>query len=894
MILLAAHVGLFQRTKGQDLWKRKTFPITIPAHIRLSKFQEHPAADGPEPPALTQTPSTPGTASPGRDNPVTPAGCLTRRSSSQSFKRLVKNASNVSAFLATEGSAVSAQNSARSEGEVELRNGGGSGRSTRKFLYSLAAVSMENRRSSGGFQWRGGSRRESGSSAHSRLVGLAGSVRRNSAATEQRASTLGGINKLATLASLMGLKQRAQERLRGAKSKAMWRKLRIWGRVVGVLSRLLRQLSASAMTDPSSPFYSSQATDTSSMPLEDLLGEAVDKDDDMLFDPSRFKANRQRRVPQEAKRILTKPAAERTPEEIQYAMIGMRNIPQVAIFPMRMQRNLAQFGEFQCFEAKRRILRQGHPADGFYVILYGNVIVAVKNEETGFAKIVVELPRGETFGDIAIVSGGARNSSVLTKTYTELLYISKSVYENTFLTGGMKSINDPDHHDFLGSLSFLRGWPIQKLSDKESEKFVRFMYIQRDGVIMRDSNFTNWLVVVKSGSLKVLKKLVRSKPTVSRRSGLYRHRSCASAYESFVMDAREYNRWLTSRGVSLPSPLQADDGEEEEEEEEFEEEEEVEDQKEEEDEFDDDVIGDVSTEDVDERCENEQSQQHPRNNDHHDEQHHNQHHPHINEHQGHHHHHHHHQQDHQQDHQHSHKRPRERRKGVIYPGHDGVRSVSAHPGVRTHPVRPHTWVKGDLQDRHPSRSRKSWSAKHPAPSPALTSALSNRGAHLPKRTKLTSPKIRFDVRQSPQDTEQDIPQEAKFALAKRTILDDMDAAYLSKTHPVTEADMNPQFVYVQTLTKGDVFGLASLVFPDQPSLCLVSNGAECMFIDKRFYQDHCPPLLSRRLRTEVSPYPSDSKLQQDLVNRINWDVYKQVVKRQVHEQSPLRVTVRPL
>ena len=29
------------------------------------------------------------------------------------------------------------------------------------------------------------------------------------------------------------------------------------------------------------------------------------------------------------------------------AMIGLRDIPQLAIFPVRMQRNLAQFGEFQ-------------------------------------------------------------------------------------------------------------------------------------------------------------------------------------------------------------------------------------------------------------------------------------------------------------------------------------------------------------------------------------------------------------------------------------------------------------------------------------------------------------------------------------------------------------------
>ena len=61
------------------------------------------------------------------------------------------------------------------------------------------------------------------------------------------------------------------------------------------------------------------------------------------------------------------------------------------------------------------------------------------------------------------------------------------------------------------------------------------------------------------GSLTVLKKLVRSKPTVSRRSGLYHDQSCVTAFQSFVNHSRDYNRWLSSRGISLPPPLQVYD-----------------------------------------------------------------------------------------------------------------------------------------------------------------------------------------------------------------------------------------------------------------------------------------------------------------------------------------------
>ena len=47
-------------------------------------------------------------------------------------------------------------------------------------------------------------------------------------------------------------------------------------------------------------------------------------------------------------------------------------------------------------------------------------------------------------------------------------------------------------------------------------------------------------------------------------------------------------------------------------------------------------------------------------------------------------------------------------------------------------------------------------------------------------------------------------------------------------------------------------GLAELVHGQQPTFSLVSNGAEFIMIDKRFYVDHAPQALMRRLRAEVT------------------------------------------
>ncbi|XP_070191628.1 uncharacterized protein [Littorina saxatilis] len=554
--------SLSTETQGEGLWKRRTLPDILPSALDLSRIKNPPS-----PSKITPSP-TKASPSPTADraSPWTPDGSrpLTRKHSTV-WKRSSSKASIFALSPDRPGSSVTPRSA-------------GLARTTRKFLFTLASVTMHSRRSSSSSNGQKEVRRESVGVGMSRLVGMTRGMRRTS--TERMA--IGGVNKLASLANFVGLKHRVFVKRKEAKSKMMWRKLKLWTKIIHVLARLLKKHAASAMNDPASPFYSHAPG------IDDLLANAVDKDHYMFFDPAHFKANTQRKISQEAQRILTKPPEERTPEEIHFAMIGLRDIPQLAIFPVRMQRNFAQFGEFQSYEAKRMILKQGHHAEGYYFVLYGNVVVAVKSEDTGFAKIVVELGRGEAFGELAIVSGGSRNSSVLTKTFTELLCITKPVYETIFMTGGQKTINDRDQENFLSSLPFLRGWPVQMLSSKSSEKHVRFMYIQRNGVIMRDSNCNNWLIVVKSGSVTVLKKLVRSKPTVSSRSGMFRDTSCATAFQTFINDRREYSRWMDTRSLSLPPPLglEEEEGDEEEDVDEHVEDEEEDDGEYEEDDFD--------------------------------------------------------------------------------------------------------------------------------------------------------------------------------------------------------------------------------------------------------------------------------------------------------------------
>ncbi|XP_059167745.1 uncharacterized protein LOC131949800 [Physella acuta] len=453
----------------------------------------------------------------------------------------------------------------------------------------------------------------------------------------------------------------------------------------------------------------------------------------LQFDPREFKANRQMRTIEEVKRILRLPPEERTDDEIHCAMIGLRGINSIAEYPVRMQRYLAQYGAIECYDARRVIIKQGRVPEAFYYILYGRVIVAVKDDVTGRVEMKCYLQRGHFFGEIAIIQGSCRQSSVMTASYTELLSLSKNEFEKYFMVGGVKNINDPDHNSFVKSLHFLKDWPLELiLSGTTDHKHVAFGYFKRGSVLVKDSNFSDWLIVVKSGSLTVMKKLLQ--PAVGRTAGRVKSRINSSR------DTREGQ--LGSSFVCSKSR--------------------------------------ASREDRRDRC-------------------------------------------------------------------------SAQP------------IKTLVTGRW-SNEKRLESLPVKSPEEIYLKAKPDRSASL-------------------DFSNNDVIQVED----KMTFLDYLDSAYNKRPHLATEADTSPQFVILQTLTKGAVFGLAQCLFPEQPSMAVVSNGADCLMISKKLFLSHASPDMMRRLRVEVSPYPSASKLQEDLVTRVQWETYKLALVGQLVDKRRSKV-----
>ncbi|XP_078602733.1 uncharacterized protein LOC144876853 isoform X2 [Branchiostoma floridae x Branchiostoma japonicum] len=89
----------------------------------------------------------------------------------------------------------------------------------------------------------------------------------------------------------------------------------------------------------------------------------------------------------------------------------------------------------------------------------------------------------------------------------------------------------------------------------------------------------------------------------------------------------------------------------------------------------------------------------------------------------------------------------------------------------------------------------------------------------------------------------------------------------------------PVFVQIDLLHEKDVFGLTTLKFDSgidvkQPSVSLVSKGAECIMISKKFFLEHANEKVKAFLRKNMRPYPSHDSLQSNLQDYTNWAFFK--------------------
>ncbi|KAM3934886.1 cyclic nucleotide-binding domain-containing protein 2-like [Leptodactylus fuscus] len=235
--------------------------------------------------------------------------------------------------------------------------------------------------------------------------------------------------------------------------------------------------------------------------------------ENLLFDRSLFKAKMEMVLCSDAKQILMSPPEKRTPEEAKLAMLSLRmTVSSFAAYPVQIQENIAKVGWYECFGPGRVIIRQGHVAQNFYLILSGTAVVTKvsRSKKTGehFSKTVAFLKKGKYFGDVAILTNTKRNATVVCHDSVSLLAITRQDFLNIFLSS--ESHEGPDYIRMLESIDLLSGWPVHKLPYNNPRICVHTFY-RAGTVITKDSKASSKIYVIKSGSVRVLKAMTTLK-----------------------------------------------------------------------------------------------------------------------------------------------------------------------------------------------------------------------------------------------------------------------------------------------------------------------------------------------------------------------------------------------
>lgn len=108
-----------------------------------------------------------------------------------------------------------------------------------------------------------------------------------------------------------------------------------------------------------------------------------------------------------------------------------KRLSETAVFrdmPLEMLNEISRVVEDRVLPARSLIFKRGDPGDSFWVIQSGKVRV-FRSDEKGVEITLSELGPGQSFGEVALLTGESRSASVETLEKTEALVLTKEQFE---------------------------------------------------------------------------------------------------------------------------------------------------------------------------------------------------------------------------------------------------------------------------------------------------------------------------------------------------------------------------------------------------------------------------------------------------------------------------------
>jgi rhodanese-related sulfurtransferase len=108
-----------------------------------------------------------------------------------------------------------------------------------------------------------------------------------------------------------------------------------------------------------------------------------------------------------------------------------KKLSETAVFrdmPVEMLDEISRVVEDRMLPARSLVFKRGDPGDSFWVILSGKVRV-FRSDDQGVEITLSELGPGQSFGEVALLTGEARSASVETLEETQALVLTKEQFE---------------------------------------------------------------------------------------------------------------------------------------------------------------------------------------------------------------------------------------------------------------------------------------------------------------------------------------------------------------------------------------------------------------------------------------------------------------------------------
>ncbi|XP_045203583.2 uncharacterized protein LOC123556719 isoform X2 [Mercenaria mercenaria] len=169
------------------------------------------------------------------------------------------------------------------------------------------------------------------------------------------------------------------------------------------------------------------------------------------------------------------------------------------LFPAQLEEQLARVVAYERYDSRRIVAQQGRDPERFYYVLTGKMnkvreyrlLSGVVTRDEGYVE------KGTTTDPQEMSQNWPREHHLVAKGHVEVLILDRNDFADLLHTSKGPPI------DFLQMLDLFKEFPCEEF--ETNPEAIDFRYYGQEKIVVKDSNRTPWLHVVKTGHVKVVR-----------------------------------------------------------------------------------------------------------------------------------------------------------------------------------------------------------------------------------------------------------------------------------------------------------------------------------------------------------------------------------------------------